>query len=368
MPESSSTAMSDAADAVRRTLCDLTAPAAAELAMPETADSVRCFACGHRCLVREGREGICKVRFNEGGTLRVPFGYVNGVACDPVEKKPLFHFLPGTDIVTFGMLGCDLHCSYCQNWMSSQVLRDPASVAQVRPVTPRQIVQIALDCGAPAVASSYNEPLITSEWAVAIFREARAHGLRCAVISNGHGTPQALDFLQPWIDAYKVDLKTFSDRNYRQLGGVLENVLWTIRSLHERGVWCELVTLLVPGFNDSADELMRMAEFIAALNPLTPWHLTAFHPDYRMAGLRATEHDDLLRAAAIGQEAGLRYIYLGNLRGSLGAWEDTKCHACGARLIVRRGFSAKPVDGFAGKCTVCGAAIPGVWEIMNRIS
>src|SRR5213592_4266449 len=213
-------------------------------------DRVRCFACGHRCLIGEGRRGICKVRFNQGAQLRVPFGYVAALQCDPVEKKPFFHVHPGSDALTFGMMGCDFHCPYCQNWVTSQALRDPAAVAPIQNVTPEQLVGAARRLDASLVVSSYNEPLITAEWAVAVFQNARAAGLRCAFVSNGNATAEALDFLQPWIVAYKVDLKSFDDKHYRQLGGTLAHVTETIRMVCERGLWLEVVTLLVPGFND----------------------------------------------------------------------------------------------------------------------
>ena len=200
-------------------------------------DRLRCLACGHRCLIADGQRGICKVRFNEGGRLRVPFGYVAGLQCDPVEKKPFFHVYPGSDALTFGMMGCDLHCAYCQNWVTSQALRDSAATAPVRPVSAADLAVVGRREGARLVVSSYNEPLITAEWAVAVFKEARASGLDCAFVSNGNATPEVLDFLRPWIISYKVDLKTFNDRNYRQLGGVLDNITSTIRMIHERGIW-----------------------------------------------------------------------------------------------------------------------------------
>jgi len=208
----------------------------------------------------------------------------------PIEKKPFFHVLPGSDALTFGMLGCDYHCGYCQNWVTSQMLRDPDAVAAPRETTPRQLVDLAFKHGAPVVASSYNEPLITSEWAVDVFKEAKGRGLRCAYISNGNGTPQVLDFIRPFVDAYKVDLKTFDPKHYRELGGVMENVTDTIRMLKARGFWVEIVTLVVPGFSDDPDDLKRMADFLASVDPLMPWHMTAFHPDYKMTdGL--SQHD-----------------------------------------------------------------------------
>ena len=341
----------------------LTSPADEHLIQPQADGSVRCLACGHRCLVRPGKAGVCKVRFNQDGVLRVPFGYVSGVACDPIEKKPFFHMLPGSDIVTFGMLGCDLHCSYCQNWISSQVLRDAEAASQIQRCEAEDIVRIAADHGLCAIASSYNEPLITSEWAVAIFRIAKQRGMRCAYVSNGNATPEVLDFLRPWVDAYKIDLKSFDDRHYRELGTVLDNITTGIRMAKERGFWVEIVTLLVPGFNDSPEELHRMADFLVSVDPLMPWHITAFHPDYKMATTRATRVSDLLAAADIGVKAGMKYIYLGNLTGRLEGWEDTRCHQCASTLIRRHDFAVHDVRVTSkGTCPDCAAAIPGIWS------
>ena len=183
---------------------------------------LRCYACGHCCPLPDGAIGVCKVRFNEGGRLRVPWGYVGGVQCDPIEKKPFFHAYPGALAYSFGMLGCDLHCGYCQNWVTSQALRDPAA-ARAAAATRRRtaLVRDALRLGARVMVSTYNEPLITSEWAVAIFKEAKAAGLATGYVSNGNGTPEVLEYLRPWVDLYKVDLKSFDDRHYRQLGGRL---------------------------------------------------------------------------------------------------------------------------------------------------
>src|SRR4051794_27849260 len=241
--------------------------------------AVRCFSCGHRCKILDGLRGICKVRYNEDGVLRVPRGYAAALQVDPIEKKPFFHAYPGALALSFGMLGCDYHCGYCQNWVTSQALRDVNAVAPARKCSAEDLVELAIENGAPVVASSYNEPLITSEWAVDVFKVARRRGLKCAYISNGNGTPQVLDFIRPYVEAYKVDLKTFSDRNYRQLGGVLENVTTTIRNSKERRFWVEIVTLVVPNFSDDREDLMRMADFLASVDPLMPWHVTAFHPD-----------------------------------------------------------------------------------------
>ena len=255
----------------------------------------------------KARRGICQVRFNQGGKLRVPWGYVAGLQADPIEKKPFFHVLPGSDALTFGMLGCDFHCANCQNWVSSQMLRDPAadeSIGYLRRISPEQMVLAAKRSGASVIASSYNEPLITSEWAVSIFKLAVEQGIKCVYVSNGNATPQVLDYLRPYLSAYKIDLKTMRDKQYRQLGGVLKNVLDTIRRAHELGLWVEVVTLVIPGFNDSTEELLDAGRFITSVSPDIPWHVTAFHPDYKMTEPHPTPVKTLQRAAEIGQEVG----------------------------------------------------------------
>src|SRR3954453_14794696 len=293
---------------------------------------LRCFACGHCCPLPEGAIGVCKVRYNEGGRLLVPWGYVGGVQCDPLEKKPFFHAHPGALAYSFGMLGCDLHCGYCQNWVTSQALRDPEAVAPPLRATPDDLVREALRQHARVIVSTYNEPLITSEWAVAVFKEAKAAGLTTGFVSNGNGTRQVLEYLRPWVDLYKVDLKSFDDRHYRELGGRIEPILWTIRELHARGIWVEIVTLLIPGFNDGEAELERLTTFLAGVSPLIPWHVSAFHQDYRMTDPANTTPEMLRRAAAIGYANGLRYVYAGNLPGRVGDLEQTRCHACQAVL------------------------------------
>jgi pyruvate formate lyase activating enzyme len=338
----------------------------AELCQPQPDGSVRCLACGHRCLVRPGKRGICKVRFHDGTTLRLPWGYVAGLNADPVEKKPFYHLLPGSIALTFGMLGCDFHCGYCQNWLSSQVLRDEAadeSVYYIKRISPEQVVQAARRVDAKVIASSYNEPLITSEWAVAIFKQAVEAGIQCVFVSNGNATPEVLAYLRPYLAGMKIDLKSMQDRNYRQLGGVLQNVLDTIQRVKEMGLWLEVVTLVVPGFNDSPEELWQAARFLASVSPDIPWHVTAFHSDYRMMDTPSTPATSLRSAADIGREAGLRYVYAGNLPGRVGEYETTFCPQCNTSLVERSGFFVNsiniPVDG---KCPRCGTAIAGIWS------
>jgi pyruvate formate lyase activating enzyme len=328
---------------------------------------VRCFACGHRCRIPAGLKGVCKVRFNEGGVLRVPRGYVAGLAADPIEKKPFYHALPGATAFSFGMLGCDYHCGYCQNWITSQALRDPAAGARPQDIEPEEIVRLAKRSGAKVVTSTYNEPLITAEWAVEVFRLARPEGLLCSFVSNGNGTTEVLDYLSPWIDLYKVDLKGFDPKHYRDLGGQLEPVLETIRGLYERGVWVEVVTLVVPGFNDCDDELRKCAEFLAEISPDIPWHVTAFHDDYRMADNGATPVETLLRAHRIGRDAGLRFVYPGNVHGAVGDLESTHCPSCEKVVIERAGFRVMRNRLRGSACPDCSTTIPGRFEQPARI-
>jgi len=323
---------------------------------------IRCYACGHRCPILEGQPGVCKVRFNSGGRLYVPWGYVAGAHCDPIEKKPFFHVRPGALAYSFGMLGCDLHCPYCQNWVTSQAIRDSRAVAPFRRLKPETLVHNAVELGAQAVVSTYNEPLITAEWAVAVFEEARNAGLLTGFVSNGNATPQVLEYLRPWTDLYKVDLKSFDDHHYRKLGGRLAPILESIRLIHEMGFWLEVVTLVIPGFNDSDAELGQIAEFLASISPCIPWHVTAFHGDYMMQETADTPPATLLRAADIGRRAGLRYVYGGNLPGWVDDLEDTKCHGCGECLVRRGGYRILEMRlTEAGTCPSCRTEIPGRW-------
>jgi pyruvate formate lyase activating enzyme len=526
-------------------LDSLTAEGAPELTEHLAGNALRCYACGHRCLIHEGKRGICKVRYNEGGHLMVPKNYVAALACDPTEKKPFFHALPGSDTLTFGMLGCDLHCAYCftgdtvvitergpvrfeelfrsaprvdkhpdaeiayhenlraiaasgslrkvrgifkhsyrgrlailrtyylpelcctpdhrvyatedvsmppaliqaqrltnkhylvmprdyavssaqvvnvanelsghrmltadarlvetedfyliplrdisfidyegdvynmeveeehnylagfflvsncQNFLTSQTLRDDAAGVAPSVVTSDRLVAMAKAYGAAMVGTSYNEPLITAEWAIDVFKKAKPAGFRTAFISNGNATPQVLDYIRPWTDCYKIDLKSMSDRNYRQLGGVVDNILETVKMVHERGFWEEIVTLVIPGFNDSEDELKRAADFIASVSPDIPWHVTAFHKDYKMTENANTTAEQLIHACEIGRAAGLRYIYAGNLPGRVATWENTYCPTCDELLVERYGYNILQMKVTrAGQCPKCATIIPGIW-------
>ena len=357
--------MKDATLPLAGTLARLTVPGTFYDPLPDGA--VRCYACGHNCLVPSGRPGVCKVRYNEGGVLRVPWGYVGALQVDPIEKKPFFHAFPGSDALSFGMLGCDYHCAYCQNWLTSQAIRDPEAQPAARPMTPEELTALAVRHRTPVIVSTYNEPLITSEWALAVFREARRSGIVTGYVSNGNGTERILDALEPHLTLYKIDLKSFDDRAYRKLGGTLQAVQRTIESVHRRGLWLEVVTLLVPGLNDSDAELRAAAGFLRDLSPDIPWHVTAFHRDYKMTEPQDTGAETLRRAAAIGRQEGLHHVYAGNLPGRVGDLEDTRCAACGALVVERRGFRVLRVDlSPEGGCRRCGAPLPGVWSASVR--
>ena len=338
-------------------LPELAAPAA--LSEPLPGGKVRCLACAHRCSVAEGASSVCGVRFNSGGRLMAPWGYVSGAAPDPIEKKPFFHVLPGARTLSFGMFGCNFRCDFCQNWEIAGV----KSAARLVPgkVSAGRLAAEAAAAGARAVISTYNEPLITAEWGAAVFAEAKKRGLRTGFVSNGYATPECAAFLKPVLDLWKVDLKSFDDAKYsRVCGGRLAKVLDGIRLIRAAGFWLEVVTLVVPGFNDSDAELHAMADFLAGLSPDVPWHLTAFHPDHLMADGEPTPPETLYRAREIALRRGLRYAYCGNVPG--GAGQDTFCPACGKAVVKREGFSVRSVllDG-GGRCP-CGAKVPGIWS------
>ncbi len=338
---------------------------ATELCREEQGGILRCVACAHRCRIPEGGRGICGVRHVANGLLHVPYGYVSSLACDPIEKKPLYHFLPGSEVLSFGMLGCNFHCEFCQNWSISQAGRDELAEALPQRIEAAEIVRQARRRATPAIASTYNEPLVSLEWSLEIFRQAKAAGIRTCYVSNGFASPEALALLEPWLDAINVDLKCFSEEGYQQLGGHLQPVLDTIRWLAARGIWVEATTLVVPGFNDSPEELTACAEFLASVDPNLPWHVSAFHAAYRWdRGVARTPAATIERAVACGREAGLHYVYVGNLGGD--AHSDTLCPTCGIAVLVRRGFDLRRSEVVNGACTACGTPIPGVFALPDN--
>jgi len=325
--------------------------------------SVICTACPHGCRLADGQRGVCGLRHCRQGQLLAPWGYTSSVALDPLEKKPLFHVCPGATVLSFGMLGCNLHCPFCQNWTISQTVKDAQAVAMPRRTTPEQLVHAAEQAGSRWVAATYNEPLITAEWVTAVFQAARRRGLRTAIVSNGYASAQNLACLAPWVNAANIDLKCFTEKGYRWLGGSLQPVLECIRALRAAGVWLEVTTLVVPGINDSPQELGDIAGFLAGVSPDIPWHVSAYHPDYHLAdGPPATPAATIERAASVGRGNGLRYVYSGNLRGLPGG-EDTTCPGCSRPLVTRCIFSVRENRiGADGHCRDCGTPIPGLWR------
>jgi len=330
----------------------------ASLALKGAGGKVRCLACAHRCDLAEGASGVCGVRFNSKGRLFAPWGYVSGAAPDPVEKKPFFHLLPGARTLSFGTFGCNFRCDFCQNWDISDARS--ADAAGASPASPGALASAAAAAGASLLVSTYNEPLISAEWAAAVFAEGRRLGLKAAFVSNGYATPEAAALLRPVMDAWKVDLKSFDAGRYaRVCGARLDRVLEGIRIIKEAGFWLEIVTLLIPGFNDSDREVGAMADFIAGLSPDIPWHLTAFHPDHKRLDAPRTPAASLYRAREAGLARGLRYVYCGNAPGAKG--QDTACPACGRPVIEREGFAVTGNLLREGRCP-CGQALPGIWK------
>jgi pyruvate formate lyase activating enzyme len=332
---------------------------------------VRCYACGHRCPIPLGRKGVCQVRFNEGGILKVPSGYTGALQVDPIEKKPFFHALPGSRAFSFGMLGCDYRCDYCQNWFTSQALRDPdcaEASSALTDLTAREIVDLAFQNECRVVTSTYNEPLITAEWAAQVFDAARTRGFLTSFVSNGNATREVLEYLRPRLDLYKVDLKSFKDATYRKhFGGTLKPVLESLERLKNMGFWVEVVTLVVPGLNDSEAELSSIARFIASISREIPWHVTAFHPDYKMEDRPGTSPSQLNLSYEIGRTAGLDFVYSGNRPGEVGTTENTYCPSCETLLVERTGYRVKQnLLQKGGTCPQCQKAVPGVWEIPGR--
>jgi pyruvate formate lyase activating enzyme len=323
--------------------------------------SVQCQLCHQRCLIRTGRRGLCGVRENREGTLySLVYGRLTAEAVDPIEKKPLYHFLPGSTSLSVATRGCNFKCRHCQNCTISQVVPGE-SFDQGAPVEPRQIVQSALARGCRSLSYTYTEPTVFFEYAYDTARLAAAQGLKNVFVTNGYITPEALREIAPYLDAANIDLKFFSEKLYREVCGArLQPVLDMIRLYHELHIWIEVATLVIPTYNDSEDQLRLMAEFIAALDGQIPWHLTAFHPMYMLAQVPATPLATLRRARRIGLDAGLKHVYLGNVADEEGS--ATRCPACGAAVIQRPIPGGIPFGATDGICPACGHSVNGVWN------
>jgi pyruvate formate lyase activating enzyme len=321
-----------------------------------------CNLCAHRCKIGDGKSGICGVRENRGGTLcTLVYGLVIAGHADPIEKKPLFHFAPGSTSMSIATPGCNFHCSFCQNWSISQATKG-AGVrlrSSSETLSPRELVSLTKSQGCRSISYTYTEPTIFFEYALETARMASADGLKNVFVTNGYMTSEALDAIYPHLHAANVDLKAYRDKTYRRMiGGTLKPVLDTIVKMKEQGIWIEVTTLVIPTVNDSDGELRDIAGFIRSVGEDIPWHISAFHPDHNLRDLPHTPVRTLVRAMEIGKECGLRYVYTGNVPGNEG--EHTLCYSCGAPLIERYGFQVleNRIDG--GGCPECGARIDGV--------
>jgi pyruvate formate lyase activating enzyme len=327
---------------------------------PAAPASVRCVACAHRCVLRPGRIGICGVRQNRGGWLyTLVYGEIVAAKAEPIEKKPFFHFMPGSYAYSIATRGCNFHCAFCQNWEMSQAHRE-GLVPESRNVTPDEVVEEAVAAGVRTLAYTYVEPTVFIEFALDSMVRARAAGLRNVFVTNGYETPEAIELVAPYLDAANVDLKAANEQFYHRVcGAQWEPVRDSIVEMHRRGIWLELTTLIVPGLNDDPRDLLAMAEWIAtAVGPETPWHLTRFQPAYRMADLQPTPAATLVQAAEVAREVGLRHVYIGNAPEVDAA--TTSCARCCERLISRADYAVTEWRLVDGCCPRCKHALAGI--------
>ena len=327
---------------------------------PVEGGKVQCRLCAHRCVVAPGKQGICGVRENRDGNLRtLVYGEVVAAHVDPIEKKPLYHFFPGSKALSVATAGCNFRCGFCQNWQISQASRRKGGGIAGEPFAPEDIVRAALDQGCRSISYTYTEPTIFFEYAFDTAKQAGEAGLLNNFVTNGYMTAEALETIRPYLAAANVDLKAFKDETYRTVcGGRLEPVLETIRLMRRLGIWVEVTTLVVPGLNDGTEEITGIARFIASVDPDIPWHLSRFHPDYEYTQAPPTPVATLRAAAEAGRREGLRYIYIGNVPGES---EDTLCRTCGLVLIRRRGFSVVGNALRDSSCPSCGAVLAGLF-------
>lgn len=324
------------------------------------ADSqVRCHLCNHRCKILPSYRGICGVRENREGTLySLVYGLVIAEHIDPIEKKPLFHVLPGSKSYSIATVGCNFRCTFCQNHEISQV-RMRKDMIVGRETTPEEIVSRALASGCETIAYTYTEPTIYFEYAYDCCRLAHAKSIKNVFVSNGYMTEEAIDMIAPYLDGANIDLKAYTEAFYkRECGASLKPVLDTLQHMKERGIWLEITTLLIPTLNDDPAELKQLADFIHTLGPETPWHLSRFHPCYEVTDISPTPVSTIHQAVKVGKEAGLRYVYSGNVPGDEG--EKTFCHQCGQPLIDRVGFFIRENLLQQGACPRCQTPLAGI--------
>lgn len=321
---------------------------------------VKCNLCYHNCRISDGKFGICNVRQNQGGDLyTLAYGKAIAANVDPIEKKPLYHFLPGTYAFSVGTAGCNFKCSFCQNWQISQAAKSQQQSLPGNPLSPAEIVEAAIQRDCRSIAYTYTEPTIFFEYAYDTARLAHERGLKNVFVSNGYMTEEALKTIKPWLDAINIDLKAMSNAFYKNMCQArLQPVLDNIRRVRDLGIWLEVTTLIVPGANDHEKELQALAEFIAGVDPDIPWHISRFHPDYQYTDTPATPLSVLQTAFAIGKEAGLKYIYMGNVPN---ADNDTRCPQCHHPVIQRKGNRVEIDLDEKHQCSECGTPISGVY-------
>lgn len=321
---------------------------------------VRCHLCAHRCVIPPGGRGVCAVRENRDGKLySLVYGRLVSQALDPVEKKPLFHFLPGTGTLSLATVGCNFRCDFCQNHEISQLAREQGRIVGKR-VEPEEVVVEAKNIGARSISYTYTEPTVFFEFCYEVGQLVALEGLKNVFVTNGYMTAEALATARAWLHAANVDLKSFSEEFYRRFcGASLGPVLDTIARMWEAGIWVEVTTLVIPGRNDSEEELRWIAQFLAGISPDIPWHISRFVPAYKVWDLPPTPVTTLRRAREIGLSAGLHFVYLGNVPGE---GEDTLCPSCGRVVVRRYGFLVRQNEIIEGHCPHCGAPIPGIWS------
>jgi len=319
-----------------------------------------CDLCNHRCEIVPGKFGICGVRQNiEGKLFSHVYGELIAAHVDPIEKKPLYHYLPGSTAFSVATIGCNFRCPFCQNWQISQKSKQKGDAGSSESFSPAEVVRAAKNQGCQSISYTYTEPTVFFEFALDTAKLAKKEGLGNSFVTNGYMTPEALETINPYLDACNVDLKSFSDRFYQEMCKAhLEPVCTSIRLMKTLGIWVEITTLIIPGQNDSDEELTEIARFIVDVDPDIPWHISRFHPDYNFTETSATPVETLRKAYSIGKKAGLRYIYIGNV---LGESEDTRCPNCGQPLIQRTGFYIKKNKIVDEKCSLCGYPIAGVF-------
>jgi pyruvate formate lyase activating enzyme len=322
---------------------------------------VRCFLCSHRCLIADGKKGVCCVRENKEGILySLVYERLISANVDPIEKKPFFHFLPGSKAFSVAAPGCNFRCLHCQNHEISQLPRDKEIIMGEK-VSAEEIVSLALKHNCASISYTYTEPTIFFEYAYDTATIARKKGLKNNFVTNGYMTGEALDMIAPYLDGANVDLKSFSEGFYKKVcGAKLKPVLESIAKMHALGIWVEITTLIIPTLNDAEGELRKVARFLLSVSPAIPWHVSAFYPTYRMMDKPRTSPEIIRRAREIGLEEGLRYVYTGNIPGAEG--ENTSCYHCQKVLIRRHGYQIAENSITEGKCPHCGTPIEGVWQ------